>query len=88
MKVLNKPVSVLAVFDAGKNRPRPYKIKFEDKRSELVRINVDEVLQVETLNYGDARMLEYSCQSVINGKLRRFVLRYHMKDTCWELYKI
>jgi|GEM_PF-634341 len=88
MKVINKPVNALVVFTAGKNQPRPYKIKFENERGELIRINVDDILYVEKRKQCGDYMLVYSCQSEIEGVLHRFELRYLFKDANWELFKI
>lgn len=86
MKVYAKPVNVLAVFSVGEN-PRPYKIKFENDRGEIIKINIDAVLYIEERRKNGVSVLEYTCQSNIDNRMQLYNLRYVFNEMKWELYK-
>lgn len=86
MKVLMKPVEMVARFSQdGTPRPVKYMVTFEDKP---VVIQVDKVLFKTEEKLAGNRMIIYRCQSVINGALKLFELKYELNTCRWFLFKI
>ena len=87
MKLLAKPVDAMVVFNSEGRDPRPYKFKIEED-GELVTIKVDQVISSHKTKVCGAENILYECQSTINGKLRRFELKYFCSRCVWQLYKM
>ena len=86
MKVLAKPVYMIAVFD-DKGFPTPLRFKIEENEIPRV-IKVDNVISVETIKPAGMDAYVFRCQSEIRGILKQYELIYRVKPHQWELYKI
>ena len=86
MKILAKPIKVIAAFDEkGALIPRRFKIEEEG----LWRlINVDKIISTESVRPAGMDALVFLCQSEIRGALRQYELIYRIKAHQWELYKM
>ena len=87
MKIVSKPVRMIAVFwpDA---KPIPYKFKLKDKNEEMVTIKVDQVLYSHRSKIAGIETIIYACQSLIDGIVKRYELKYTVASCQWVLYKI
>lgn len=86
MKVLMQPVEMVARFSQdGTPRPVKYQVTFE---GEPVVIQVDQILFKSEEKLAGNRMLVFRCQSLINGLLKIFELKYELNTCRWFLYKI
>lgn len=87
MKLLRKPVEVIAWFDDEGNT-RPIKLRFLNEEEERAVIKVNRVIKKDIDKFAGNKMIKYTCETYINGESRPFELRYEL-DTCrWYLYKI
>jgi hypothetical protein len=86
MKVIMQPVEMVARFSEN-GIPRPVKCKatFEDVP---VVINIDQILLKTEEKLAGNRMIIFRCQSVIDGLLKVFELKYELNTCKWFLYKI
>lgn len=85
MKILAKPIRVIACFFPGKY-PIPYKFKIEEEE-ERIEVKVEQILLVEEQMLAGTESIVYTCQSRIHGREKRYDLKYIKKDCRWELYR-
>lgn len=86
MKVVMQPVEMIARFsEDGIPRPVKYKVSFEGIP---VIVNIDQILLKTEEKLAGNRMLIFRCQSVIDGLLKVFELKYELNTCKWFLYKI
>lgn len=82
MKVVMKPIEMIARFDLGGN-PRPVKLKFEDKV-----IIIDQIIISSEEKLAGNRMKVYECRSEVDKRLIRYELKFELQTCRWFLYKI
>ncbi len=87
MKIVAKPIDVIAVF-SGRKKPIPYKFKFYDASEEKVEIAVSKIQCVEERKLAGIDTLIYTCQSEFFGIEKIYQLKYIIGQYRWELYKI
>ena len=86
MKVLMQPVEMVARFSQeGSPHPVKYKVTFE---GEPIVITIDKVLLKTEEKLAGNRMLLFRCQSLVNGLLKVFELKYELNTCKWFLYKM
>lgn len=86
MKVLMQPVEMVARFSSdGTPRPVKYQVTFE---GEPVVVKVDQILSKTEEKLAGNRMLLFRCQSLVNGLLKIFELKYELNTCTWFLYKM
>lgn len=86
MKVIMQPIEMVARFsEGGIPRPVKYKATFEDIP---VIISIDKILSKTEEKLAGNRMIIFRCQSIINGLLKVFELKYELNTCKWFLYKI
>lgn len=84
MKIIAKPIKVIAVFSPGKN-PRPYKFQYcEENDIESQEIIIEKINNVDFQQLAGIPSLVYSCQA--QGKL--FDLKYVINKYEWQLYRM
>ncbi|MCQ4925047.1 hypothetical protein NE686_18240 [Tissierella carlieri] len=86
MKVMMKPIEMIAWFKDEYPIPLRYKITSEDDTNTVIK--VDKILFKEEEKYAGNRMILYRCQSNINNIQRVFELKYEINTCKWFLYKI
>ncbi len=82
MKAYMRPVEMLVWF---KEEGNPVPLRFKDKGRV---IRVEKVLSRSEEKLAGNRMLVFQCQTVLNGELRRFELKFELQTCKWFLYKI
>ena len=87
MKIVAKPIDVVAVF-SGTKKPMPYKFKFYEDSGEKIEVGVDRIQCVEESRLAGIPALIYTCQSEILGIEKIYQLKYMIEQYRWELYKI
>ena len=75
MKIVAKPIDVVAVFTGGK-KPVP------------VEVSIDRIQCVEESRLAGIPALIYTCQSEICGIEKIYQLKYIIGQYRWELYKV
>ena len=86
MKILAKPIKVIAVFDE-KGAPTPLRFRVEENGAWLL-VKVDQVISSEAIRPAGMDALVFRCQSEIRGALRQYEIIYRVKPHLWELYKM
>ena len=87
MKIVARPIDAIVVFQQG-THPVPHKFKFRDKDGTVKYVRVEQIFESRTGSSGSTENILYVCQSHIDGQLRRYELKYFLKEARWELYKI
>jgi len=87
MKILAKPINVIAVFNEGRI-PVPRRFRFEDDAGETREVTVDRVSETERRKIAGIDSIVYRCQSEILGETRLYELKYVISSYSWELYKM
>jgi len=86
VKILAKPVQMIAVFDE-KGVPTPLRFKVEEDGVPYV-VKVDKVVSFETVRPAGMDTYIFRCRSEIRGIMKQYELAYRVKPHQWELYKI
>lgn len=87
MKIIAKPIRVIACFFPGKY-PIPYKFKMEEAAQERIEVRVEKILLVEEQMLAGIESIVYTCQSQIHNQNKRYDLKYIKQDCRWELYRM
>jgi hypothetical protein len=87
MKMMMKPVDMLAWFDAEGN-PHPIRFRLKSPEGEDVVIRIDYVSASVFEKSGGNHMLRYECRATHNGALRLVQIRYEIGSCRWYLSKI
>ena len=86
MKIVRKPIDVVAVFNR-KELPTPIKVRMEVDGHETV-VKVERVIKIQKVkNVGKGEII-YTCQSKISGINRIYELKFLLDVIEWSLYKI
>jgi hypothetical protein len=85
MKVINKPIEVIALFrDAGIMSPLKFRLALE---GESPVFKVDKIITRTMEKLAGNRMIVFLCQSDINGALKRYEIKYELDTMKWFLFK-
>ncbi|MGE4273789.1 MAG: hypothetical protein ACRKFN_08815 [Desulfitobacterium sp.] len=86
MKVIMQPIEMVARFnEQGIPRPVKFKARFEGVP---VVISIDKIILKTEEKLAGNRMIIFRCQSVINGLLKVFELKYELNTCKWFLAKM
>lgn len=88
MKIVAKPVEMIAYFEEDGGAIRPIRFRMEEEDARRTTIKVDQVLCVEREKLAGHPMFVYRCQSEIDGAQRLFELKYDIEACKWMLFKI
>ena len=89
MKIVAKPVAMIATFSSDRSRkPVPYKWRFYRDSGEKVEVVVDMIQTVEESRIAGIDALIYTCQSKILDRECIYQLKYIIGQYRWELYKV
>jgi len=87
MKVVAKTIDTIVVFRGG-SKPLPYKFRYTDGGGQSREVLVGHIFLAEQQKSGGVPFYIYECQSTIDGRARRYQLKYRIPDCRWELYKM
>ncbi|HHY28025.1 MAG TPA: hypothetical protein GX523_15015 [Desulfitobacterium dehalogenans] len=86
MKVIMQPIEMMAHFNEhGFPRPVKFKARFEDIPSVIA---IDKIILKSEEKAAGNPMIIFRCQSIINGFLKIYELKYELHTCEWFLYKI
>ena len=88
MKIVAKPVEMIAYFEASGGAIRPVRFRMEEENERRVTVKVDQVLCAQREKFAGHPMMVYRCQSEIEGAQRVFELKYDIEACKWILFKI
>ena len=80
------PVDVICVCSANGDM-RPLRIRMEDEKHQLLRIDIDEVVSSRAVQYVGIEATIFLCRAVIHGKRQLFELRYTIHSHHWCLLR-
>ena len=86
MKVIAKPVQMIAAFDE-KGVPSPLRFRIEEDGARHI-VKVDKIVSTESIRPAGMDAFVFRCQSEIRGVMKQYELVYRVKPHHWELYKI
>jgi hypothetical protein len=88
MKIVSKPIDIIVIFKI-KEKPIPYKFKYiNPDDSEAKEIKVDKVITTTRRRIAGVETIVYRCQSVLNGQIITYELKYIIDEYRWVLYKL
>jgi len=82
VEVKNCPVDVIAVCSAAGDI-RPLRLRMEDEQHQLLRIDIDEIISVKTIQYVGIEAHVFLCRAVMGQKECVFELRYTIRTHSW-----
>lgn len=86
MKVVAKPIDVIAVF-TKEGVPTPIRFKFSEEDTITV-IKVDRVIIRDLERFAGNNMVVFRCQSLIDNMQKVYELKYELSTCKWILFKI
>lgn len=87
MKILSKPIDVLAVFIDGKD-PEPIRWRMHHKDGSVTVVKVERIYEIQRVIPYDVNCTGYKCQSHVDGVERRYELKFNRKTLQWLLWKM
>lgn len=82
MEQKNCPVDVIAMCSAAGDI-HPLRLRMEDEDHELLRIDIDEVISVRTIQYVGIEAHVYLCRAIVRGVESMFELKYTIRSHNW-----
>lgn len=82
MELKNCPVDVIAMCSAAGNI-RPLRLRIEDDHHQLLRIDIDEVISVKTIQYVGIEAHVFLCRATVGQREWVFELRYTIRTHSW-----
>lgn len=82
MEQKNCPVDVISMCSAG-GEIRPLRLRMEDERHQLLRVDIDEVVSVKQVQYVGIEALIFLCRAVVQEKRWLFELKYTIRTHSW-----
>lgn len=80
------PVDVISVCSAG-GEIRPLRFRMEDEQHQLLRVDIDEVINVRFVQYVGIEAHIFLCRATVQGKKWLFELKYTIRTHCWCLLR-
>ena len=77
------PVDVISVCMAD-GQIRPLRMRMEDRAKELLRVDIDEVVSVRSVEYVGVEALIYLCRGTVSRRNWLFELRYMIRTHSWH----
>lgn len=86
MKVL-KPIEVIARHNGGGTiRPLRFRVALEDESLKVIK--VDKILTITKEKINNNNGIFYKCQSLIDGKLAYYELKFELSSCKWKLWRM
>lgn len=81
-----RPVDVISVCSAD-GQIRPLRFRMEDESHQLLRIDIDEIINCRHIQYVGIEAQIFLCRATVNGKQWLFELKYTIRAHCWCLLR-
>ena len=82
MEQKNSPVDVISVCSASGDI-RPLRLRMEDGQHELLRIDIDEVISMKSVQFVGIEAQIFLCRATVEGKKWLFELKYTIRTHTW-----
>ena len=81
-QLCNTPVDVISMCSAGGDI-RPLRLRLEDERHQLMRVDIDEVVSSKPVQYVGIEAQIFLCRATVEGKKWLFELIYTSRTHKW-----
>ncbi len=81
-----RPVDVISVCSAD-GQIRPLRFRMEDEEHQLLRIDIDEIINCRQIQYVGIEAQVFLCKATVKGKQWLFELKYTIRTHCWCLLR-
>ena len=85
-QLCNTPVDVISMCSAGGDI-RPLRLRMEDERHQLMRVDIDEVVSSKPVQYVGIEAQIFLCRATLEGKKWLFELNYTIRTHKWCLLR-
>lgn len=84
MKAMQRlcPVDVISVFSAD-GEIRPLRIRVEDEYHHLLRIDIDEIISIKSVQFVGIEAQIFLCQATVHNSKWLFELKYTIRTHSW-----
>ena len=82
----NRSVDVICVCSAN-GEIRPLRIRLENEEHQLVRIDIDEVINSRKIQYVGIEATVFLCRATVENKEWIFELKYTIRSHHWSLLR-
>ena len=76
------PVDVISVCSAAGDI-RPLRLRLENEQHQLLRIDIDEVISIKSVQFVGIEAQIFLCRAVVEGKQWLFELKYTIRTHTW-----
>jgi len=80
------PVDVISMCSANGDI-RPLRIRMEDEKHQLLRVDIDEVISSKLIQYVGIEAHIFLCRATVQGRQWLFELKYTIRSHCWCLQR-
>lgn len=80
------PVDVISVCSAC-GEIRPLRFRMEDENHMLLRVDIDEVISVQAIQYVGIEAYIFLCRATVEGRRWLFELKYTIRSHTWCLHR-
>lgn len=82
---IGKKIEMIVYTDKEGNM-RPIKFRIENNQGERIVVQVKHAIIKNIKTFGQNKIIEYICQSIVNDKLINYKLTYETNTMQWLLY--
>ena len=80
------PVDVIAMCSAS-GEIRPLRLRMEDEAHQLLRVDIDEIVNIRQVQYVGIEATVYLCRATVRQKKWLFELKYTIRSHSWCLLR-
>ena len=80
------PVDVICVCSAGGDI-RPLRLRMEDEEHQLLRVDIDEVVNSRKIQYVGIEAQIFLCRATVGNRPWLFELKYTIRSHSWSLLR-
>ena len=80
------PIDVISVC-AASGEIRPLRLRMEDDSHNLLRIDIDEVVSVKSIQFVGIEAQIFLCRATVGGKQWLFELKYTIRTHTWCFFR-
>ena len=80
------PVDVISICSAS-GEIRPLRLRMEDERHQLLRIDIEEILSCKDIQYVGIEATVYLCRATVREKQWLIELKYTIRTHTWSLLR-
>lgn len=89
MKIVKIPIEMIACFSVeGIPHPLKFKMPAADPETGGVVVKVDRIVHRQSEKLAGIPMYRFRCQSLFEGTLKPYELKYDLSTCKWFLYKV